>query len=239
MARGVICASVFYVYVTMYQFLPCHSNKILLLLFIYHYTLLCYQEGSMHIFTNHPPALTIGPLHWTMSSFRHLSFFNLLICCKQIVGYRKPVAITLLQICFKQIAEICCKQNEANRWLKSVPKIMLQHLMQIHCKEIAAIVNCCKYVANGAGDCIETMPQLECLQGVTILLHICSKYAAEICCKQVAKGMLQIELETASQPCSSQTVFTGGNLQVEVSPVHCSGLPKTFKNATSLDAVLN
>ena len=32
MARGVICAPLFYVYVTMYQFLPCHSNKILLLL---------------------------------------------------------------------------------------------------------------------------------------------------------------------------------------------------------------
>ena len=34
MARGVICAPLFYVYVTMYQFLPCHSNKILLLLSI-------------------------------------------------------------------------------------------------------------------------------------------------------------------------------------------------------------
>ena len=32
MARGVICAPVIYVYVTMYQFLPCHSKKILLLL---------------------------------------------------------------------------------------------------------------------------------------------------------------------------------------------------------------
>ena len=51
--------------------------------------------------------------------------------------------------------------------------------------------------------------------------------------------MLQMELETASQPCPCQTVFTGGILEVEVSLVHCSGLPKTFKNATSLDAVLN
>ena len=38
-------------------------------------------------------------------------------------------------------------------------------MMQIHCKEVAAKVNCCKYVANGAGDCIVTVLWPDCVHG--------------------------------------------------------------------------
>ena len=52
MARGVICSPIFVYVTTMYQFLPCHSNKILLLLLLHKFSIFLLTVHKQHFFCN-------------------------------------------------------------------------------------------------------------------------------------------------------------------------------------------
>ena len=93
--------------------------------------------------------------HWTICPLSDIFLFSI---CWYVANRLFAIANLLQLYCYKyasnRLLKSVASKNEANKWLKYFAKRILQHMMQIHCKEIAAKINCCKYVANGAGDCV-------------------------------------------------------------------------------------